>query len=53
MIPQYIIRNDLQGHSWTASAGEARLYAIGGEMDYAHSVFLQGGGGTPLAICDI
>lgn len=53
MNTQYLIRNDLTGRSWTALSGEARLYAVGGELDASHSVFLQGGSGTPLSIYDL
>ena len=49
----YLIRNDSTGSVWSANSGEARLYAIGGELDGGHSVFRQGGSPIPLSIHDI
>ena len=40
----YVIRNDVTGHCWSASAGEARLYAIGGVADTGHYSVFEGGG---------
>lgn len=49
----FIIRNDLTGQTWEATAGEARLYAVGGELDEGYSVFNSYGAPTPLSIYDI
>lgn len=49
----YIIRNDRTGTSFTATAAEAKLYAIGGPLDTIYSVFLQGGSGCGLTVHEI
>lgn len=50
---EYLIRNDFTGAIWHAFAFEASCYAIGGAEDAMYSVFLVGGGGTPLLVQDI
>jgi len=49
----YIIRNDVTGVSWVASASEALLYAVGGVLDTCHSVFHRFGGGNSLIVQEV
>lgn len=53
---KYIIRNDVTGHCWTASASEARMYALGGIIEegcYGYTVFQAQGGTQGLIACEV
>lgn len=53
-LTTYIIRHDVTGRVWEASASEARLYAIGGHFEASaigpnpYSVFVKNGDGCCL-----